>query len=457
MDLLNAYAGEGSDSEHEDPLSSPTPPAEKREVVTGTIEVLQFSDEHFSQMERAFRNSKPAPAANPSLTSREARRSTKPTSDAETKKPSKRDHSPSQPSLIAKSDRPTQKRPRKVSENQDLPRSTFHLSDTYDYQNRSWHHPSPSTRTFADLETYTPFIPKRAIHTLHAHNQGTSVARFSPGHGNLLLTAGLDGHARVWLTNTAQVARTYMGHTKGIRHAAFAPSGTNFASASYDGNVLTWDVETGSVLTRASMASNPYCLAFSPSTNELLVGCADRKVVQLDLRTAEVVQTYDQHMGAVNSISFVDSGRRFISSADDKVLRVWEYGVPVVIKYLTDPTAHSMPVTLVHPNQKSFACQAMDNTIRVFAARDKFRKNDKRVFRGHLVAGYACGISFSPDGRFLASGDSMGRMFFWDWKTSRLFRAVQAHSAVCIGVDWHPTNPSLLASCSWDGTVKLWD
>eukprot|EP00171_Calliarthron_tuberculosum_P008252 IDg8252t1 len=178
----------------------------------------------------------------------------------------------------------------------------------------------------------------------------------------------------------------------------------------------------------------------------------------MDVRDANnIVQQYDQHMGAVNSITFVDDNRRFVSSADDKVLRVWEYGIPVVIKYISDPTMHSMPVVAPHPNRKWLACQGMDNRVTVFSARDRFKLNSKKSFRGHIAAGYACGLTFSPDGRFLASGDSKGRAFFWDWKTSQMFRTLHPHKGVCIDVCWHPTKTSLVATCGWDGAIKLWD
>ena len=62
------------------------------------------------------------------------------------------------------------------------------------------------------------------------------------------------------------------------------------------------------------------------------------------------MQEYDQHLGAVNSITFVDDNRRFISTSDDKTVRVWDYGFPVVIKYIADPTMHSIPSVAVSPN-----------------------------------------------------------------------------------------------------------
>ena len=57
--------------------------------------------------------------------------------------------------------------------------------------------------------------------------------------------------------------------------------------------------------------------------SEFLVGQADKKIIQWSISDDKIVQEYDQHLAAVNSITFVDGGRRFISSSDDKSLRVW--------------------------------------------------------------------------------------------------------------------------------------
>lgn len=44
------------------------------------------------------------------------------------------------------------------------------------------------------------------------------------------------------------------------------------------------------------------------------------------------LQEYNYHLGAVNTVTFIDEARRFVSSSDDKSLRVWEFGIPVQIK-----------------------------------------------------------------------------------------------------------------------------
>lgn len=73
---------------------------------------------------------------------------------------------------------------------------------------------------------------------------------------------------------------------------------------------------------------------------------------QYDINTGEITQEYDQHLGAVNTITFVDENRRFVTTSDDKTLRAWEFDIPVVIKYIAEPHMHSMPSVAVHPNSK---------------------------------------------------------------------------------------------------------
>lgn len=86
-----------------------------------------------------------------------------------------------------------------------------------------------------------------------------------------------------------------------------------------------------------------------------------------------------------------------------------------------------------------------------------FRLNKKKVFTGHKSVGYAVGVTFSPDGRYIGSGDSDGRAFFWDWKTGKNYRAIDAHDGVCIDMAWHPIETSKVATCGWDGLIKYWD
>jgi len=75
--------------------------------------------------------------------------------------------------------------------------------------------------------------------------------------------------------------------------------------------------------------------------------------------------------------------------------------------------------------------------------------NKKKVFKGHLVSGYACQTGFSADGKYVISGDGDGKLWVWEWKSCRIFRTMKAHEGVCIGAAWHPIEQSkVVTSCS---------
>lgn len=90
----------------------------------------------------------------------------------------------------------------------------------------------------------------------------------------------------------------------------------------------------------------------------------------------------------------------------------------------------------LHP-EKYFAAQSLDNQILIYST-DNFRQNRKKRFAGHTVAGYACQVGFSPDGRWVSSGDSSGNVVFWDWKTGRIKSRLHAHQKVVIAHEWLP-------------------
>ncbi|QDZ19087.1 pre-mRNA-processing factor 17 [Chloropicon primus] len=337
-------------------------------------------------------------------------------------------------------------------------KSFFHGKSERDYAGRSWVEPPKHLRK----ENDHCYVPKRCIHTWNGHSQCVQAIRFFPESGHLLLSAGMDSKIKIWDVNdTGKCMRTYLGHQKAVRDICFSNDGRKFLSTGYDRNIKLWDTETGQVIRTLSSANMlGYCVKFHPDDdkqNTVLAGCSNKKIYQFDTDSGDIVQEYNEHLGAVNSITFVDENRRFVSTSDDKTMRVWDFGIPVQIKYIADPTMHSMPSVALHPNGNFLVAQSLDNKVVICSTKERFKMNRKRVFKGHNSAGYACQVNFSPDGRFVISGDAEGRCFFWDWKTSRVFRKMKCHDGVCMGAEWHPLETSKVATCGWDGKIRYWD
>ncbi|SNX87663.1 probable CDC40 - Pre-mRNA splicing factor important for catalytic step II [Melanopsichium pennsylvanicum] len=341
--------------------------------------------------------------------------------------------------------------------------SIFHGKSLRDYQGRTYMHIPTDVDVNLSSEPGEQecYLPKSCIHTYRGHTKGISTLRLLPKSGHLLLSASHDTTIKLWdAYHEGKCLRTFMGHSKAVRDVAFSNDGRRFLSSGYDRQVKLWDTETGQCLDSFSNGKTAYCLTFHPDQDKqhiFLAGMSDKKVHQWDMNTHTITQEYTSHLGPVNTITFVDKNRRFVTTSDDKTMRGWDYDIPVVIKYIADPTMHSMPAVTVSPNAKWLAAQSMDNQILTFST-DGFKQNRKKVFKGHNVAGFACQVGFSPDGKFLSSGDGEGNLCFWDWKTTRLLKRLRgAHKEAVISHVWLPHETSKVITGGWDGDIKLWD
>lgn len=340
--------------------------------------------------------------------------------------------------------------------------SVFHGKSMTDYQGRTYMHPplAEAPHILSEAGSQETFIPKTCIHTWTGHTQGVSVIRLFPETGHLLLSGSMDTKIKLWDVYThGNCLRTFHGHVQAVKDVTFSNDGKKFLSCGYDRQMKLWDTETGQCLKRFSNGKTPYVVRFHPDEDKqhiFLAGMSDKKIIQYDMNSGEITQEYDQHLGPVNTITFVDENRRFITTSDDKTIRAWDYDIPVVIKYIAEPHMHSMPAVTLHPSKKYFAAQSLDNQILIYST-DNFRQNRKKRFAGHSVAGYACQVGFSPDGKWISSGDGEGNVVFWDWKTGRIKSRLQAHSKVVIAHEWLPHESSKVVTASWDGLIKLWD
>ena len=354
------------------------------------------------------------------------------------------------------------KEPKANAKPDENEKTILHIEDTHDYQGRSFL-VAPKDHEVNLYNTDPPekcFLPKKLLHTWDAHNKGVAKVILFPKTGHLMLSCGMDSKIKLWeLYGKRRCIRTYSGHAKAVRDIVFSNDGTKFLSASYDRMIKLWDTETGACLSRFTTKKIPYCVQFHPDDekqNFFVSGMADKKIVGWDINTGEITQEYDRHLGAVNTITFIERNISFVSTSDDKSLRVWDWDIPVDRKHIADPSMHAIPSCSLSASGKWLACQSMDNKISIFATQ-KLRLNRKKVFKGHMVAGYACQCNFSPDNSYLISGDADGRCFLWDWKTTKVYKRFKAHDGVCIGCAWLPHETSKIVTCGWDGKIKLWD
>ena len=113
---------------------------------------------------------------------------------------------------------------------------------------------------------------------------------------------------------------------------------------------------------------------------------------------------------------------------------------------------HTSPVQIVSfsPNGRRIASAGDDNTIKLW---DSTTGEELRTLVGH--AGPVTSVSFSPDGQFIASGSRDRTFKLWDVDSGKKLKTIKRYTPV-LSVCFSPDGRQI-AVASHDGVIKLWD
>jgi WD40 repeat protein/energy-coupling factor transporter ATP-binding protein EcfA2 len=116
-------------------------------------------------------------------------------------------------------------------------------------------------------------------------------------------------------------------------------------------------------------------------------------------------------------------------------------------------TGHSVSVFDVSfsPDGKRLATGSRDNTAKVW---DVESGDEILTLTGHTDE--VSGVSFSPDGKRLATGSRDNTAKVWDVESGDEIFTLTGHKDDVLGVSFSPDGKRL-ATCSYDNTAKVWD
>ncbi|CAD2217379.1 WD domain, G-beta repeat, putative [Angomonas deanei] len=273
----------------------------------------------------------------------------------------------------------------------------------------------------------------------------------------------MGGVVKLWETNSRNLVSTFKAHQEPIKSADLTPDATLFSTGSSDGRVTLWDVEhatcTQTLTNKDGLPVGQHLHHPSDPFTQLLVAL-DKKVVLYDTRVScsKHQREYTGHMGTIFNVTLLSGGSKFLTTAEDRTLRTWDFRIPIQVKQFADAAMHAISHVVHHPSQPFLAAQSLDNRITVFKDEGggKLKSLHQRSFTGHTITGTRCQLAFSADGKFISSGDISGNLHVWDWESGASVKTFKAHKDMLTSHVWHPADKSKVVTASWDNTVKLW-
>ncbi len=166
---------------------------------------------------------------------------------------------------------------------------------------------------------------RTALPTLE-HEQACVDLDFSPD-GKLLLTASIDGNARLWDLATGKLRGMPLEHSDWVYQARFSSDGQQILTAGRDRAARLWDVETGRLVSPPMEHSGEvFSTAFSPDGRWIYTVTNTAMLRVWERRTGKPV-TRELYFGEVASnLSVGLDGQRMIAACG-RSFRLWDLGV----------------------------------------------------------------------------------------------------------------------------------
>jgi len=172
----------------------------------------------------------------------------------------------------------------------------------------------------------------KVVGTLSGHTKKITTVKFHPDASKgVALTGSADKTVKIWSASDSALNFAEKGaiaaHKGDVTGVTVHPTGDYFATSSKDASWCFCSLEYGNSLKQISkpeLTSGFTCAQFHPDGLILGIGDEANAVRMWDVKTQNLIHSFDGHGGAVTSVDFSENGYFMASVAADGTARLWD-------------------------------------------------------------------------------------------------------------------------------------
>lgn len=310
--------------------------------------------------------------------------------------------------------------------------------------------PLDNLRKYADLGAVKIYDLETGleVRSFDLHNKAITALLVTPDE-KYAFSASEDGSVKRWHSETGVVDHIYKSDTVPIRAAALSADGKTLICGNTNGTIFHWDVRTGELLNTIDEHEGAVEDLKFVDNNCIVSASRDKTLRVWSLQTGKCVQILRGHTGYVTSIAVSADGHRIYSGAWDKTVRIWNRDTGECLHIFQGHT-REVACVAVTPDGSRLLSGARDNTIKAW---DLQTYSEIETFMDH---NYVTTLAIDHQGAFFVSGSYANTIRQWMIHTSDTSNSRRAHTnrVSAIAVE---SNGQRFITASWDGTLRLWD
>ncbi|GME92995.1 unnamed protein product [Ambrosiozyma monospora] len=251
------------------------------------------------------------------------------------------------------------------------------------------------------------------------------------------------------------IAKNYFCAEAKTRCAAFHPGSNLLIVGFTNGEFRLYELPSFTMIQQLSMGSNAInTISINPSGEWIAFG--SKKLGQLlvyEWQSESYILRQQGHFDSMNDIAYSPDGSRIVSASDDGKIKIWDIVSGFCLATFEEHTSSVTGVVFAKKGQVMFS-SSLDGTVRAW---DLIRFRNFRTFTSTERLQFSC-LAVDSSGEIVCAGSLDDfKIQVWSVQTAQLLDQLAGHEGPISCLTFGAEASSMLASASWDKTIRVWD